>query len=171
MQKADSLSTRVLKAAERFYQKVEKAGINHCWMWTGARLNNGYGSFRYIGKNTTAHRASYQLHKGEIPTGLHVDHICRVRLCVNPNHLRAVTQRINNLENCRTISSVSFKKTHCNKGHALSGENLLYHKGRREFPYRQCRRCKNNEQNLRRRKERSKALAALEAEVSRMEGE
>lgn len=66
-----------------------------CWLWT-ARLNeHGYGNFWLLGKLSLAHRASYELHVGPIPEGLTLDHLCRVRRCVNPEHLEPVTQAEN----------------------------------------------------------------------------
>lgn len=83
---------------QRFWEKVDKTRT--CWIWTGALDQNGYGKFRYMEKNRSsayAHRVAYELVKGEIPDGLHLDHLCRTRSCVNPDHLEPVTQRENNL--------------------------------------------------------------------------
>lgn len=67
-----------------------------CWLWRGARNHKGYGivaTVRSDGTKTTvaAHRVSYLMYIGEIPAGYEVDHLCRVRLCVNPLHLELVT--------------------------------------------------------------------------------
>ena len=77
----------------RFWQKVDKSG--DCWEWIGA-VSSGYGHFQTDGGTTTAHRVAYQLLVGPIPDGLHVDHLCRNTLCVNPDHLEPVTQAENN---------------------------------------------------------------------------
>lgn len=76
---------------ERFWRHVRKA--DGCWLWTAWTNNNGYGTFGGgQGKmRVYAHRFSYELHKGEIPKGLHVLHSCDVPACVNPDHLRAGT--------------------------------------------------------------------------------
>ena len=68
-----------------------------CWLWEGAVSSDGYGSISVSGKSAWAHRVSYTVFRGEIPTGLTIDHICRVRCCVNPAHLRVLTMRENTL--------------------------------------------------------------------------
>jgi len=84
-------------AEERFWDKVEKTET--CWNWMGAPMSTGYGRFKdSAGKTTLAHRTSYAIENGEIPAGLHVDHICHNRHCVNPDHLR-LTTRVQNAEN------------------------------------------------------------------------
>ena len=75
-----------------FFGKVKKT--NTCWIWNGC-VRNGYGLFRYKEKVIGAHRFSYELLRGPIPKGLQLDHLCRVRNCVNPNHLEPVTQAEN----------------------------------------------------------------------------
>lgn len=77
---------------ERFWAKVEKT--DSCWLWTGA-TNNGYGRY---GAKDWAHRFAYELVRGPIPLGLEIDHRCRNRLCVNPDHLRLATRK-QNVEN------------------------------------------------------------------------
>jgi hypothetical protein len=88
---------------ERFWAKVNKHGpqfrdLGSCWLWTAGLSPQGYGTFG-IGSRTegkqVAHRISYELAIGPIPTGMHVDHICGRRSCVNPRHLRAVTVKQN----------------------------------------------------------------------------
>jgi hypothetical protein len=84
-------------ASERFWSKVDKGG--ECWEWIGSIGGHGYGTF-YAGPKTyvPAHRFAYVTTYGEIPTSIHVDHICRNRRCVNPKHLRAATHK-QNIEN------------------------------------------------------------------------
>jgi HNH endonuclease len=71
-------------------------GPGGCWIWTGYRMPNGYGLFSMNGRKIYAHRASYELSVGAVPEGMHIDHLCRVRACIRPDHLEAVTQAENN---------------------------------------------------------------------------
>ena len=81
---------------ERVRAKVAVCG-NGCWVWTGAMFaTTGYGAIRVDGRTTVAHRVSYEAYVEPIPDGLHIDHLCRNRRCVNPAHLEPVTQAINN---------------------------------------------------------------------------
>lgn len=67
-----------------------------CWRWLGAFWSNGYGKPSvYIHGTRLAHRAFYMEHRGEVPDGLDLDHRCRNRWCVNPNHLDPVTRSVN----------------------------------------------------------------------------
>lgn len=68
-----------------------------CWVWQRAVLKTGYGSLRIAGRTVRAHRHYYEKHRGPIPQGLVLDHLCRNRRCVNPDHLEPVTFE----ENCR----------------------------------------------------------------------
>jgi len=78
---------------QRFWSKVDKSG--DCWEWTASRLPAGYGRFAVNGQMTTAHRVSYELKYGPIPTGLHVLHKCDNPPCVTPDHLFLGTQQDN----------------------------------------------------------------------------
>ena len=126
---------------ERFEEKYIPEPNSGCWLWTAATNGNGYGVIRLGPRPASmgyAHRVSYELHKGPIPEGLVIDHLCRVTLCVNPDHLEVVTHRENLLRGVG-FSAVNAKKTHCLQGHPLSGDNLLS----RKDGSRCCRTCHN----------------------------
>lgn len=77
----------------KFWERVDKSG--GCWVWTAGTALSGYGVLRFDGKDQLAHRVSYTLHYGTIPSGLQIDHQCHNRRCVNPNHLRLATDALN----------------------------------------------------------------------------
>jgi hypothetical protein len=132
---------------ERFWEKVIKT--DSCWLWIAA-TTKGYGRFR-IGTLKEAHRVSYELVKGSIPEGLVLDHLCRVKNCVNPEHLEPVTNAENINRGDKTNQGWNNRsKTHCPKGHAYAGENLNFYKGRRVC--RTCNRIKSKEFYWERRK-------------------
>lgn len=113
-----------------------------CWLWTGFMRPDGYANSRYKWHKTLAHRVSYMAFKGPIPEGLVIDHICRVRHCVNPEHLRAITFRENVLIGISPTARHA-RQTHCLRGHPLSGDNVyLWHDklGRTGRICRSCRR-------------------------------
>lgn len=78
----------------RFWPKVEKTST--CWLWTAGTDDDGYGLFWLDARITKAHRFAYELLVGSVPEGKILDHTCRVRRCVNPDHLRPVTVAQNN---------------------------------------------------------------------------
>ncbi len=120
---------------DRFMAKVSPEPNSGCWLWMGHVNWGGYG-MAWDGKRLLgAHRMAYRLLRGDIPTGLHLDHLCRVRSCVNPDHLEPVTNR----ENARrgdTGKNMSIK-THCPTGHAYDSENTII----TAIGSRACRKC------------------------------
>lgn len=122
--------------ASGFWRRVDKNGDGGCWLWTGAKTSNGYGYLNTDGGRRLAHRFSYESLVGPIPAGLQLDHLCRVRHCVNPTHLEPVTQRENVLRG-EGLSAANARKTHCSRGHEYTPENTyIYAEGRRH-----CRPC------------------------------
>ena len=112
---------------ERFNEKVNKTDT--CWLWTAYLLNDGYASFRFP-NGSRAHRFSYEYFKGPIPNDLTVDHICRVRHCVNPDHLRLLSNKENVLIGFGPPAN-NRRMTHCKRGHELAGINIQIYRGRR----------------------------------------
>ena len=118
---------------DRFSLYVEPTGF--CWLWTGALDGKGYGRVSVGGKVVRAHRWAYEALVGPIPSGLHLDHLCRVKTCVNPDHLEPVTHRVN-LERGRGVL-LRAPKTHCKHGHEYDEKNTrINSKGRKV-----CRAC------------------------------
>lgn len=109
----------------RFWSRVEKTPT--CWLWIGWKTMSGYGGIKIKGKQYRAHRISLNIHGIETPEGLHVDHKCRVRRCVRPDHLRVVTRTVNVMENSEGVAAANVKKTHCPQGHEYRGSNLYVH--------------------------------------------
>jgi hypothetical protein len=101
-----------------------------CHLWHGVADEKGYGRLRYRSKPLSAHRVGYELVKGPIPAGLQIDHLCRNPACCNAAHLEAVTPR-ENVRRGNNPAAVNARKTHCSRGHELSGPNLFTKDGRR----------------------------------------
>lgn len=115
--------------------------MDDCWLWART-IENDYGRI-WIGgekgKHYRAHRIVYEALVGEIPSGLSLDHLCRIKRCVNPAHLEPVTHQ----ENVKRGNSGKFQKakTHCPQGHEYNSENT-YIASRGKYVLRACRTCK-----------------------------
>lgn len=116
----------------RFWAKVQKTDT--CWLWMACTGADGYGKFFLGGKRHRSHRVAYVTLVGPIPEGMQLDHLCRVRSCVNPDHLEPVTSA----ENTRRglAGALNAEKSECPRGHEYSPENTYAYRGRRN-----CRTC------------------------------
>ena len=104
----------------RFWMRVEKTDT--CWNWKTPHAKLGYG-FIYVyerGQKVPAHRVAWELLRGPIPEGLQIDHLCRNRRCVNPDHLEPVTQH-ENIMRGEGLSAKRAVQTHCKHGHNMEG--------------------------------------------------
>jgi len=119
------------KDIQRFFSKVQKT--NNCWNWIKNTDRDGYGYFSVKGKMFRSHRISYELFKELIPKGLTIDHLCRNRKCVNPEHLEVVSRGENVLRGIG-ITAKNKQKTHCPQGHE-------YNKKRTSQGKRICKIC------------------------------
>lgn len=144
------------RLAEKFWDRVVIAGEG-CWLWDGVVARaHGYGSLsqRYGGKVVThrAHRLSYELLVGPIPDGMELDHLCRVRDCVRPDHLEPVSHA----ENVRrglapdALRRRRAETTHCPQGHPYAGDNLHIYTDKRDYEHRVCRACRDARNQARR---------------------
>ena|SRR5215831_7523740 len=123
-----------------------------CWLWTGPTGDLGYSRVWVDGKGRHGHRVMYEAEIGPVPDGMTLDHLCRVRNCINPAHLEVVS-RAENVLRGEGLTAQNARKKRCPKGHRLSGENLyISQKGRRE-----CRICRRAQV----RKFRAKAASGV----------
>lgn len=138
----DCMATRQ-SISERFWSKVDRTTANGCWLWTGT-LTKGYGHVQ-IGSRSDgsrrkvyAHRLVYESQVGPIPDGLELDHLCRTKACVNPQHLEAVPHRENVMRGESPVARHA-RKTVCVYGHPLNEENTYLVNGSRR-----CRICRRD---------------------------
>ncbi len=116
-------------AAQRFERSYIPVTESGCWIWIGSCDRGGYGKILVYGKQRIAHRYAYELYIGPIPDGFTLDHLCRVRPCVNPSHLEPVTMKINILRG-EGLAAQNKRATHCKYGHEFTHDNTyLYPSG------------------------------------------
>ena len=94
-------------------------GAGGCWLWIKSRTSEGYGQLSVGGVGRHVHRLMWTHLRGPIPEGLVIDHLCRVRHCVNPDHMEVVTRGENVLRGVGP-SAANAQKTHCPRGHAYN---------------------------------------------------
>ena len=109
---------------------------NECWLYAGQINIYGYGIVKAGLNQHMVHRVMYENEVGAIPDGLFLDHLCRVRCCINPRHLEPVTARENLLRG-DTIAARNAKKTHCYAGHEFNKRNTYMGSSGK----RRCRTC------------------------------
>jgi hypothetical protein len=106
----------------QFLSKIAFEPNSGCWLWEGAQNTTGYANFWFEKRSHTAHRFLYERLFGP-QLGLEIDHLCRMRCCVNPDHLEPVTTEENQRRRIG-LGAANRKKTTCRKGHELAGDNL-----------------------------------------------
>ena len=122
-----------------FWSKVEKID-GGCWNWVAGKNTYGYGQTTFGGKKALAHRRAYMELVGPIPRGLTLDHLCRNRGCVNPEHLEPVTQKENTLRGM-SVAALNAAKTQCPSGHPYEGENVKVYRNKNGQAARYCVEC------------------------------
>lgn len=128
--------------AERFWSKVDRSG--DCWLWLGYVRSDGYGQCYTREGNRLAHRVAYMLDGRDLDPALTLDHLCRRRSCVNPNHLEQVTAEVNTARGDagRARAAQQHAKTKCPAGHDYAGDNLIIvPRPNRNGSERRCRIC------------------------------
>jgi len=121
----------------RFWKHIQIDNASGCWIWNGT-IRNGYGRVHYKKGFKTAHRVVYEKLIGTIPEGMTLDHLCRNRSCVKPNHLEVTDMRTNVLRGFGA-TAINARKTKCKRGHLLRGKNVYW------LPNgggRACRKCR-----------------------------
>lgn len=160
----EATRTQVVSAVKlppRFWRRVDLNGpeglhsqtgeaLGPCWIWMGYRQKTGYGHWSVGGRTdgtrrmVVPHRSAYEALVGPIPKNRpHLDHLCRVRHCVNPRHLEPVTNRVNCQRGVagKVNGAREAAKTHCAQGHAYTPENTRVGVTTKGGPYRKCRTC------------------------------
>ena len=138
---------------ERFWAKVNKEGpipsyapkLGSCWIWTAGLDDAGYGRYELDGWNQKA----YHVLNGHPPTGMQVDHLCRVRSCIRPEHLEFVTPRTNTLRGNAPAARHAVA-THCPSGHPYDLFNTRW----TPEGYRKCHECERQRSTRRRQAKR-----------------
>lgn len=145
----------------RFVAGSTPAPADECWPWLKARDSHGYGVVWLNGRRSGAHRVAFVIAKGEIPSGLVLDHLCRNRACVNPGHLEAVTTHENILRGevgLARDAKPRKPRTVCLRGHALTPDNVVLISG-----FRNCATCRRAS----RLRERAKVVQRRRAAAAR----
>lgn len=143
---------------ERLFSRIAENATG-CWLWNGARVRDGYGTIGCNGRNVRVHRVMYEYFIADVPKGLDLDHLCRVRHCVNPWHLDPVTRQVNIIRGDKP--GINAGKTHCPHGHEYTDANTIVYKGSRF-----CRACKRERQREYQLKKKREARIAVPLSAS-----
>lgn len=149
---------------QEFWRKVNIAGPDECWEWTGPKRAHGYGQFSFARTNTVASRVAWELANGSpFPADKFACHRCDNPPCCNPAHIFVGTQTENMRDMAAKGRAVGAKPwTHCSKGHPMSGVNLkVDSRGRRACAI--CRKELDRRSNARKSARRSAERAAARA--------
>ena len=122
-----------LVLADRFWSKTAPA--TDCIVWRGAQNTKGYGCYAINGVSHLAHRLAWEAVHGPLPAGLTIDHLCRVRACVNVEHMELVSVA----ENIRRQPRRLQVGGQCRNGHQISSDADLYVRGAGASECRACR--------------------------------
>lgn len=124
-----------VRDVDRFMGRVLwPSSISACWLWRGYQDADGYGRVVFGQTHYRAHRVAYHMFRGSLPQDLVIDHLCRVRNCVNPLHMEPVTIEVNSLRGFGV--GLNRFKTKCPQGHEYSPSNTAWYRGGRF-----CRAC------------------------------
>ena len=135
----------IMEVSARLEARIDRDSSPPCWLWTGGKNQYGYGRF-YVAAGqpqAVAHRAVYELHRGPVPAGLVLDHLCRVPACVNPDHLEPVSHAENLRRGATKGGALYTPPTHCPHGHEYDESNTYWRRGAAGNMTRDCRACRN----------------------------
>lgn len=149
-----------MTTVETFCRKI--IVTDGCWLYNGYIAQSGYGQFAIKGRSKFTHRIMWELVGRDIDLTKRLDHLCRVRNCVNPAHLEQVTARTNTVRGI-SVPAINANKTHCVRGHELSGDNLYVRKASQK---RNCKRCHRDMMRLRMRRIKAELKARQEESES-----
>ena len=141
---------------DRFNAAWKEDPNSGCWIWQKCIDSNGYGVSWWNGKKISAHRVAYILYRGPIHEGLEIDHLCRCRSCVNPQHLEAVPPPVNTERGLLILArgANNRRKTHCPSGHPYIEGNLYFSR----TGARMCKTCHLERANKQHTKSRKTTL-------------
>lgn len=119
------MNTKIL---DWLFERAEPVPFSGCWIWTRGLDTGGYAQ-GWFDKGPFGHRNIYEAVRGPIPSGLQLDHKCRIRACVNPDHLEPVTRKTNILRG-ESFTAVNSRKDRCKRGHEFTPDNTYSAGGR-----------------------------------------
>ena len=134
------------KLPQDFIGRFDPVTESGCWLWIRGCTGAGYGAYQIKPSRIVvgAHRFAYETIHGPVPKYLHIDHLCRVRCCVNPDHMEVVTRKVNILRGM-SPQAINARKQVCHRGHPLTPDNVYLRKGMRR-----CQTCHRDKATLRR---------------------